>query len=68
MVVTFVLVWLFIGALLWMLLDAKGVITDSVRVRVLRGERVSATGLILASLYVIVAWPAFVWGWVKGMM
>jgi hypothetical protein len=61
MVVTIVLWWSLIGACVWVLLDAAGIIEAFCRERNARGMPPTAMGLVLATLFTIVAWPWFAW-------
>jgi uncharacterized membrane protein YfcA len=54
---TLALVYLFIGALLWVVLDGLGVISGSYLDRVAEGRRPSALRMAVATVLAIVAWP-----------
>lgn len=61
MIVTFALWWLFIGACVWVLLDAQGIFADYSRDAAARGRPVRWPGLVMATAVMIVAWPWFAW-------
>lgn len=55
MLVTFLLVYLSIGSLIWLLLDGLGIIDNTFAAR-----RSSAQAMVLATLMMIFGWPLFV--------
>lgn len=65
--VTLLLWWLLVGAVIWMVLDGLGIVRESVEVRRAAGRSATTAGVVLATLLVIIAWPAFVFVWAKGM-
>jgi hypothetical protein len=65
--VTAALIYLSIGAVLWMVLDALGIIQTGLFARASAGIPSSGGAIVLATLMMIVLWPAFVWWWIKGM-
>jgi hypothetical protein len=67
MIVTFTLWYLFVGAVIWMVLDGLGIPKASVVARRAAGRPVTTRGVVMATLLVIVAWPRFVFVWVKGL-
>ena len=56
------LVYVAIGALIWLVLDGLGVIRNTYLKRAARGERPSTAGMVLATLLLILTWPVFVVG------
>jgi hypothetical protein len=66
-VVTCSLVYLSIGALIWLLLDCLGVINSSFTAARSGAKPSSPQALVLATAMMIAAWPLFVFVWVKGM-
>jgi hypothetical protein len=65
--VTAALWYLFVGAVIWMVLDGLGIPKASVVARRAAGRAVTTRGVVMATLLVIVAWPRFVWVWARGM-
>jgi hypothetical protein len=69
--VTVSLCWLAAGSLVWCFLERTGVIRSTFLERVESGRsssvRNAQIAIVLASLTVIVAWPAFIAVWVNGM-
>lgn len=61
--VTCCLIHLSVGSLIWLVLDGLGIIENTFAAR----NQVSSRAMLLATLMMIVAWPAFVYAWVKGM-
>jgi hypothetical protein len=60
--VTAFLVYCSVGSLIWLVLDGLGIIENTF------AARNSSTGaMVLATLFMIVGWPLFVWKWAKGM-
>lgn len=66
-VVTCSLVYLSIGAAIWLALDCLGVINSSFIAARSGAKPSSPQALVLASAMLILAWPLFVFIWVKGM-
>jgi hypothetical protein len=64
---TGLLIYLCAGALLWVLLDAFGIIEATFIARTLNGRRPSGFAMALASVTMILAWPWFIWSWLRGM-
>lgn len=62
--VTAILIYLSAGAILWLVLDGTGVIDHTFAAR--RGA--SSQAMAIATVYFILAWPMFVWAWLKGML
>lgn len=56
--ITGIMIYLLIGAVIWVLLDARGIIGNGLRRRM-------AAGAVLAAVTLIVAWPRFVWHYTK---
>lgn len=61
--VTACLVYLSVGSLIWLLLDGLGIIDNTFAAR----SNATARAMVLATLMMIVAWPLFVFTWIKGM-
>jgi hypothetical protein len=61
--VTCTLVYLSIGAVLWMLLDGLGIIDISHHND---GRPMRKPAAVIAAVSMIVQWPRFVWHWIKG--
>lgn len=66
MLVTCILTYLLIGSLIWVFLDWTGIVKHSYQARIARGEPTNWRGLTLATAFVIVGWPVFVWMWING--
>lgn len=62
-----ILVYLSIGALIWLVIERLGIVRQTYDAAVARGEPRTKTGTVMATAMVIVGWPRFVWMWVKGM-
>lgn len=65
--ITALTVYLSIGAVIWLVLDRISVIERSFGAARAAGTRIAAQALVLATLMMIVAWPVFVFVWLKGM-
>lgn len=63
--VTFALVYLSIGALLWALLDGAGVVQSQFDNT---PERSRKLAMVLATLMMIGGWPVFLHRWMRGML
>ena len=63
--ITFLMVYLSIGASLWALLDGAGVVQTRFAAAPLRSRSLA---MVLATLMMIGSWPVFVHRWVKGML
>lgn len=61
--VTAMLIYLSIGAVIWLVLDGLGIIDNTFAAR----TRTSAQAMVLATLMMIAAWPCFVFSWLNGM-
>lgn len=61
--ITPALVYLSIGAVLWLVLDGLGIIDNTFATR----AQASSRAMVLATLMMIVGWPVFVFNWLKGM-
>jgi uncharacterized membrane protein YdjX (TVP38/TMEM64 family) len=66
-IVTCILIYLAIGAVLWMLLDGLGFVRAQILDWNARGKKLSALSFFLAILLVVVAWPKFVWVMLRGV-
>ena len=66
--VTGCLIYLCAGSLLWVLLDAWGIVDHTIKARLKRGEKSSMAALVIATAMMILAWPVFVFGFLAGMM
>jgi len=66
--VTAGLIYLCAGSLLWVLLDAWGIVEHTIKARQKRGEKSSLAALVIATLMMILAWPVFVFGFLAGMV
>ena len=58
--------YLFIGVLLWLVIDGLGIIRESVATRSAHGRPVSGEALAIATVCMIVGWPVFVFAFVRG--
>ena len=65
--VTCGLVYLEIGALIWLALYGLGIVHASYAASRARGAASPGSALVLATVLMIVQWPRFVFLWVKGM-
>lgn len=61
--ITSLMVYLEIGAVIWAFLDGTGIIDNSYAARHAASKRAQ----VLATLYMIAGWPLFVWAWARGM-
>ena len=62
-----ILVYLSIGAMIWLLLDGLGLVRAGYLASRARAEASPGGALVLATLMVIVLWPRLVFMWLKGM-
>jgi hypothetical protein len=67
--ITFSLCWLAAGSLVWCFLERTGVVRSTFLERAEKADSVRAVRIqiVLATLAVIVGWPAFIAVWVNGM-
>ena len=65
--VTGCLIYLCAGSLLWVLLDAWGIVDHTIKARLKRGENSSLAALTIATSMMILAWPVFVFGFLAGL-
>lgn len=56
------LIYLSIGSLIWLILDGLGIIDNTYAKR-----NSHPRAMVLATLYMILAWPWFIAMWLKGM-
>jgi len=66
--VTGCLIHLCAGSLLWVLLDAFGIVQHTIEQRIKRGMKPTLPALVIATMMMILAWPVFIFGFLAGMM
>jgi len=66
---TFALIYLCLGCSLWVLLDAGGIVEQTIEARVAaRGAKPTMAALSIATSMMILAWPVFVFGFLAGLV
>lgn len=62
--ITAAFIYLSIGSVIWLALDGLGIIDNSFAAR----NQASSRAMVLATLMMILAWPLFIFNWLKGML
>jgi hypothetical protein len=62
-----ILIYLSIGALIWLVLDGLGLVRAGYLASRARAEASPGVAMVFATLMVIVLWPWLVFTWLKGM-